>query len=87
VTTFVLEVILRGKERELAGLLITLRLWRLLKLVGGVAVGAGEIEEDTYKELARVKGELGETRFALTQARDENQALRERVAWLESQAD
>lgn len=34
-TTFVLEVILRGKERELAGLLIILRLWRLLKLVGG----------------------------------------------------
>jgi hypothetical protein len=35
VTTFVLEVILRGKERELAGLLVILRLWRLLKLVGG----------------------------------------------------
>ena len=35
VTTFVLEVILKGKERELAGLLIILRLWRLLKLVGG----------------------------------------------------
>ena len=35
VTTFVLEVLLRGKERELAGLLIILRLWRLLKLVGG----------------------------------------------------
>ncbi len=35
VTTFVLEVVLRGKERELAGLLIILRLWRLLKLVGG----------------------------------------------------
>jgi hypothetical protein len=35
VTTFVLEVILRGKERELAGLLVVLRLWRLLKLVGG----------------------------------------------------
>ncbi|KAI0256744.1 hypothetical protein BJV78DRAFT_1116823 [Lactifluus subvellereus] len=86
VTTFVLEVILRGKERELAGLLITLRLWRLLKLVGGVAVGAGEIEEDTYKELARVKSDLGETRLALTLARDENQALRERVVWLESQA-
>ena len=34
-TTFVLEVVLRGKERELAGLLIILRLWRLLKLVGG----------------------------------------------------
>lgn len=35
VTTFVLEVALRGRERELAGLLIILRLWRLVKLVGG----------------------------------------------------
>lgn len=34
-TTFVLEVVLRGKERELAGLLVVLRLWRLMKLVGG----------------------------------------------------
>jgi hypothetical protein len=34
-TTFVLEVILKGKERELASLLIILRLWRLIKLVGG----------------------------------------------------
>jgi voltage-gated hydrogen channel 1 len=107
-TTFVLEVILKGKERELAGLLITLRLWRLLKLVGGkrprfcvpdemmtskrlallvgVAVGAGEIDEDTYRELARVQRELEEVRLALTQAHDESQALRERVAWLESQA-
>jgi len=34
-TTFVLEVILRGKEQELAGLLVILRLWRLVKLVGG----------------------------------------------------
>ena len=34
-TTFVLEVVLKGRERELAGLLIILRLWRLVKLVGG----------------------------------------------------
>ncbi|KAH9063394.1 hypothetical protein EDB87DRAFT_1673466 [Lactarius vividus] len=85
VTTFVLEVVLRGKERELAGLLIILRLWRLLKLVGGVAVGAGEIEEDTVKELARVKCELEESCSALVQTREENQVLRARVTWLESQ--
>ncbi|KAH9981257.1 hypothetical protein BGW80DRAFT_1269315 [Lactifluus volemus] len=84
-TTFVLEVILRGKERELAGLLITLRLWRLLKLVGGVAVGAGEIEEETYKELARVKAELGVAHLALTKAQDESRELRERIELLESQ--
>ncbi|KAH9005197.1 hypothetical protein EDB86DRAFT_2882188 [Lactarius hatsudake] len=83
VTTFVLEVVLRGKERELVGLLITLRLWRLLKLVGGVAVGAGEIEEDTVKELAQVKCELEKSRSALVQTREENQELRARVTWLE----
>jgi hypothetical protein len=35
IATLVLEVLLKGRERELAGLLIVLRLWRLLKLVGG----------------------------------------------------
>jgi hypothetical protein len=52
----------------------------------GVAVGAGEIEEDTYKELARAKRELEDSRFALTRAQDENQELRGRLTWLESQA-
>ncbi|KAJ6596790.1 hypothetical protein DFH09DRAFT_904888 [Mycena vulgaris] len=45
VTTFVLEVVLKGREQELAGLLIILRLWRLVKLVGGVSVGVGELGE------------------------------------------
>ncbi|KAJ6547461.1 hypothetical protein B0H19DRAFT_269257 [Mycena capillaripes] len=35
ITTFVLEIVLKGREQELAGLLIILRLWRLVKLVGG----------------------------------------------------
>jgi hypothetical protein len=35
VVTFVLEVALKGREKELAGMLIVLRLWRLVKLVGG----------------------------------------------------
>lgn len=86
ITTFVLEVVLRGKERELAGLLIILRLWRLLKLVGGVAVGSGELEEDTYKDLARVKRELEDSQDAHTRAQDEIQELRARLTWLESQA-
>jgi hypothetical protein len=40
VTTFILEVVLKGRERELAGLLILLRLWRLVKLVGGEHYGS-----------------------------------------------
>lgn len=35
ITTFVLEVVLRGKEQEIAALLIILRFWRIVKLVGG----------------------------------------------------
>lgn len=35
ITTFILEFVLKGRQRELAGLLIILRLWRLVKLVGG----------------------------------------------------
>ena len=33
--SFVSDVFLRGRERELASLIVLLRLWRLLKLVGG----------------------------------------------------
>ncbi|KAF8969975.1 hypothetical protein BDZ97DRAFT_1754373 [Flammula alnicola] len=51
-TTFVLEAVLRGKEAELAGLLVILRLWRLVKLVGGVAVGTSEVEEENAELLA-----------------------------------
>ncbi|KAG9318790.1 hypothetical protein JVU11DRAFT_891 [Chiua virens] len=35
ITTFVLEFVLKGRERELVGLLVILRVWRLVKLVGG----------------------------------------------------
>lgn len=81
-TTFVLEVVLKGRERELAGLLIVLRLWRLIKLVGGVAVGTSELAEE---ELAETREELAQTRAALSDARIENQALKARLTAFEVQ--
>ncbi|KAF8902039.1 hypothetical protein CPB84DRAFT_1679075 [Gymnopilus junonius] len=83
-TTFTFEVILRGKERELAGLLVILRLWRLVKLVGGVAVGAGEIEEGTDKELEDTKCELQKAKHQLTEALEENALLRIQLQQLRS---
>ncbi len=50
----------------------------------GVAVGAGEMEKDTIKELARVKRELEGSRSLLARTREENQELRARIAWSES---
>lgn len=35
ISTFILEIVLHGNDRELAGLLVFLRLWRIVKLVGG----------------------------------------------------
>ncbi|KAF9246202.1 hypothetical protein BU15DRAFT_39768 [Melanogaster broomeanus] len=83
-TTFILEFVLKGKERELSGLLVILRLWRIVKLVGGIAVGAGEIEEEVLKELEETKRQLEGSTAALAKARDENRKLRSRVVWLET---
>jgi len=71
VVTFVLEAVLRGKERELAGLLVILRLWRLVKLVGGVAVGAGEINEETDKQLAEAQAEVRSLRTRVQELEQE----------------
>ncbi|EIW85036.1 hypothetical protein CONPUDRAFT_69967 [Coniophora puteana RWD-64-598 SS2] len=84
ITTFTLEFILKGRERELVGLLIILRLWRLVKLVGGIAVGAGEVEEGVAKELEDTRRQLEGVTIALNKARDENRKLRSRITWLET---
>jgi len=83
VTTFLLEVVLKGREQELASLLIIFRLWRLVKLVGGVAVGAGELEEENAKKLAETKAKLEEVLATLSVLRDENQRLRARLSQAE----
>ncbi len=58
----------------------------MIPVLIGVAIGTGELEEDTYKELARVKRELEDSQYALTRAQDDTQELRARLTWLESQA-
>ncbi|KAF7363350.1 hypothetical protein MSAN_00990400 [Mycena sanguinolenta] len=75
VMTFVLEIVLKGREQELAGLLVILRLWRLVKLVGGVSVGVGEIGEqdairaaEAEEEVAALKKENAELRARLRAA-------------------
>ncbi|KAF8636571.1 hypothetical protein AX17_003382 [Amanita inopinata Kibby_2008] len=83
ITTFVLEAILKGREREFAGLLIVLRLWRLVKLVGGIAVGAGELEEEEAKQFAETKRLLEETRMELAAVRNENAGLKRRLSVIE----
>ncbi|CAI2164167.1 10902_t:CDS:1 [Funneliformis geosporum] len=50
-TTFFLEIFLSGKQREVVGLLILFRLWRLIKALSIVAVGLIEYDEDKVDQL------------------------------------
>lgn len=79
VTTFTLEFILGGREEELAGLLVILRLWRLVKLVGGVAVGVDELEATTVEALIDTRRELEKTKLELATALEDNSKLRQRL--------
>ncbi|KAI0957388.1 hypothetical protein AcW1_005796 [Taiwanofungus camphoratus] len=83
-TTFILEVVLKGRESQLASLLVVLRLWRLVKLVQGIAVGAGELEEENAMILAETRKELEDLIVTLAEVREENQKLRARLTWLEN---
>ena len=46
----------------------------------GVAVGAGEIEEETVKELERTRRKLGQTETALAHVLKENTELRNELS-------
>ncbi|CAG8447046.1 8593_t:CDS:1 [Scutellospora calospora] len=53
IATFFLEILLKGKQREVAGLLIIFRLWRLIKILSAVAVGIEEYVDEQAENLKR----------------------------------
>jgi len=84
IATFVLELVLRGAGRELAALLVILRLWRLVKLVGSVAVASGDLSEERAEELHAAKQELARVKAELTLSQDECETLRKRTTKVDS---
>ncbi|PPQ64094.1 hypothetical protein CVT24_008911 [Panaeolus cyanescens] len=84
IATFVLEVALRGKERELAGLLVILRLWRLFELAESIALTTTELHEGEMKEVRR---ELERYMFEVEKLKVENGELRQRIAHCRSRSD
>ncbi|KAI8378977.1 hypothetical protein BD560DRAFT_324709 [Blakeslea trispora] len=57
-TTFVLEVILKGKEREVAGLLIIFRLWRVVKIIEAAIRSVSLSHQEELDELKQAYAEL-----------------------------
>ncbi|KAG0086428.1 hypothetical protein BGZ93_005975 [Podila epicladia] len=45
-TTFLLEILLKGVSQEIGSLLIIFRLWRVVKLMGTIAVGVSSHEQE-----------------------------------------
>ncbi|CAG8673958.1 17534_t:CDS:1 [Gigaspora rosea] len=58
VTAFLLEIFLHGKQREVLGLLIVFRFWRLIKVIGTVAVGVGTYDEQKQQDLINKNEQL-----------------------------
>ncbi|KAF5357850.1 hypothetical protein D9756_001657 [Leucocoprinus leucothites] len=79
ITTFVLEVVLKGKVEEFAALLIILRFWRIIKLMEGVALGAGELGAEAAEELALTRETLLRVQGELLASQNEVQRLRQRL--------
>lgn len=59
VATFVFDIVLHGKEREVAELLIIFRLWRVVRIVEAtvmsVSFAKDEEEQDVNKELEEAR--------------------------------
>lgn len=94
IATFVIEVVLKGQERELAALLIMFRLIRFaaegksaimssfileIDLYLIAAVGVGEINEETAKKLEETERELAEKKAALEAAQEEITTLKAKL--------
>ncbi|KAL7332189.1 hypothetical protein PS15p_204268 [Mucor circinelloides] len=74
ITTLVLEVGLKGKEREVAGLLIILRLWRVVKIIEAAILSVSFAHAEELEELRASYAEL-EAKYK--QEQEKNQQLLE----------
>ncbi|KAI8884699.1 hypothetical protein K501DRAFT_322850 [Backusella circina FSU 941] len=72
ITTFVLEVVLRGKEREVAGLLIIFRFWRIVKVIEAVVMGVSFSHEE---ELESIKEQCERLEAQLAAEKEKNAEL------------
>lgn len=73
-TSFLLEIFLKGAEQELSSLLIVFRLWRVIKLTGTVAI---EVSEHDQAHVALLEGRVKELEQELEECHLKIQRLEE----------
>ncbi|CAO3674847.1 unnamed protein product [Rhizopus stolonifer] len=75
-TTFVLEFVLKGKEREVAGLLIVFRLWRIVKVIEAVILSVSFTKEE---ELDKLKEKYARLEAMLKVEQEKNAKLEQQM--------
>ncbi|KAG8998862.1 hypothetical protein FRB95_004006 [Tulasnella sp. JGI-2019a] len=75
-----IDLVLKGKDKELASLLIVFRLWRIVKVVGGVAVGVSEYNEAAIMELKESKEVIDKLKKQVKELEEENARLKHGAA-------
>lgn len=69
VASFLIDVLTRGVVEEVASLVIILRLWRFVKIIEELSVGASEQMEDLEMKVEQLEKENSELRNQLRQVR------------------
>lgn len=62
-----MDILLRGVIEEVASLVIILRLWRVVKIIEELSVGAQEQMEDFQERIAELEKENGELKTKIGQ--------------------
>ncbi|KAG8834165.1 hypothetical protein FRC17_009425 [Serendipita sp. 399] len=78
ITNFVL-MFLQGPAQQIGELLILLRLWRLVKLLGGVATGVENLNRDITLKLERCERDLADKHRELEETRQQLAVLQRKV--------
>lgn len=69
VASFLIDVLTRGIVEEVASLVIILRLWRFVKIIEEMSVGASEQMEDLEMKVEQLERENSELKSQLGQFR------------------
>lgn len=65
VAGFIVDVLLRGVIEEVASLVVIFRLWRVVKIIEELSVGAEEQMEQLYEHVADLEKQNGELKEQL----------------------
>lgn len=73
ISSFLIDIFTRGVVEEVASLVIILRLWRFVKIIQELSVGASEQMEDLEMKLEKLEKENSDLRNQLRQSRSSDE--------------